>query len=297
MNQISEIEFERSRSGRLTRAERERVVNARLKLVCEMAAAGEDHEAILLCCNALPCQPLKLKDIPALIKYAPKLLSISATYARTASLVEQAKVERRVAAEAVRTDLRANLARVNVLQETLEQADRAEHQFYLNKVRDAEERRKAKRAAKMAGLKSTETQEIVQQVDPEPTAIVVSEQSDGGLVSEVSTAPPPTKLLNMPSTAAPPLPDLVITGKTAHQITARSPSAVLTVERSKAMERLQSVRVLGPARTCQTVTDPGQFGFGVEFCGKPSTAGKSYCSSCAVSYFIKVSGFRAPPWA
>lgn len=83
------------------------------------------------------------------------------------------------------------------------------------------------------------------------------------------------------------LPPSLDAGANMKLMTVMSPSAVVSLERSKAIERLASVRVLGPARTCQTVVDPGRFGIGVRFCGVASVVNKSYCVDCCKRYFVK----------
>jgi hypothetical protein len=153
------------------------------------------------------------------------------------------------------------------------------------------------------GSRPTKVDGLVRELLTEIVQIAAKSESPIHIV-----APSPPKLLNSPSTAAPPpsIPDLVITGKPGkgtHRITPLSPAAVITLERSKAIERLTSVRVLGPALTCQTVIDPGRYGVGIKFCGVPSrvepdgTRKYSFCTACHSRFYRRVSGFRAPPWA
>lgn len=290
MNQISMIEG--AGSGRMTKDERNRLYEARNAVLREMWLAGEPDEAILAVVNQMPVQTLTAKDIPLFVKYVLKL-------------GDRPVPTNRAKLAADRATLQANI-------KLAEEADREESRFYYNKVREADERRKAKREAKLGSQLKTEPASVCSPIDEPPTLYVEVYEPVVKLLPEIElespihiVAPPPPKLLNSPSTATPSpvIPDLVITGKDSFRRTPLSPSAVITHERSKAIERLTSVRVLGPALPCQTVTNQGQYGVGIEFCGKPTrieadgTRKYSYCLECHALFYRRVSGFRAPPWA
>jgi hypothetical protein len=44
--------------------------------------------------------------------------------------------------------------------------------------------------------------------------------------------------------------------------------------------------VYGRVIECQTVTNTGSWGIGIEWCGKPSKPGKPYCEECCRAYYV-----------
>lgn len=74
-----------------------------------------------------------------------------------------------------------------------------------------------------------------------------------------------------------------------------APTSLVSLERARALERL--AQPILAAKRCQTVTNPGSFGFGITFCDAPSVEGKSYCADCCKRYFVRVPRRQAGAWA
>lgn len=74
-----------------------------------------------------------------------------------------------------------------------------------------------------------------------------------------------------------------------HENTLRS----VPIDRIRLMERFTSVRIIGPALTCQSVENPGRYGIGIEFCGKQSRKGRSYCEFHCGLYLAQPDGWLA----